>query len=474
MRTGHAAWLPSLAAVAGQRLGLDFPPERWAQLERTIHAAAREQGTRDADAFARRLLDDAASGAPLDLLAHALTVGETYFFREPRSFEVLEQEILPALIAARRATGQRLRLWSAGCCTGEEAYSLAIVVDRLLPQRHDGQVTILATDVNPRFLHTAQRAEFGPWSFRGAPPGLQERYFTPVGEQRFALDPRIRRMVKFARLNLAEPGYPAWGNDTQAMDIILCRNVLMYFSAAQALRVVGRLREALVDGGWLSLSATEAPVKHMAGLEVVAFEGATFQRASSVPAEPPRLAPWPPMQAEGAVSRPVPAAAAAQAVHAAVAPAEAGPRAPEAAPAPAPHGQAAGPLSLAQAQALADAGRLQEARAAIEQLLSGAKLDPAAHYLHAVILQELGQDAQAAEALKRALYLDPDFALAHHALGQLALRAGRGAPAMRHLRHALTALDRLDAEAVLPHSGGLAAGHLRTLIGTVLANRWIA
>jgi chemotaxis protein methyltransferase CheR len=134
-----AAWLPPLAALVGERLGLDFPPERWADLERGIRLAAQQAGAADVDTFARDQLAASPDERRLAVLAEALTVGETYFFRERRSFEVLEQQILPSIIAARRSAAPWLRLWSAGCCTGEEAYSLAIVVDRLLPRRRRGR-----------------------------------------------------------------------------------------------------------------------------------------------------------------------------------------------------------------------------------------------------------------------------------------------------------------------------------------------
>jgi chemotaxis protein methyltransferase CheR len=442
-RAGSAAWLPALAALAGERLGLDYPRERWADLERSIDVAAREQGDDNTEAFARRLLGAAAGGEQLDLLARALTVGETYFFRERRSFEVLEQDILPALIAERRASSRHLRLWSASCCSGEEAYSLAMVVDRLLPlpQRQGWDVSILATDVNPHFLRRAVRAEFGPWSFRDAPEGLQARYFTPAGDGRLALLPHIRQMVSFGQLNLAGTGYPSARSGTESMDLILCRNVLMYFTPQQAQRVMGRLQAALRDGGWLCVGAAEAPLKTLQGLMPAAIDGAAFYR-------------------KAAASAPQPAPSG-------VAPA--GPL-PTATPPPAPRDNAT-PDPLQHARALADAGALEPARAAVEKLVAAAKLDPEAHYLHAVILQELGQDAGAEQALKRALYLDPDFALAHHALGQLALRGGRPTPAQRHFHHALAALERLDAASVLPHSGGLAAGHLRAVIQALLAGR---
>jgi chemotaxis protein methyltransferase CheR len=360
---------------------------------------------------------------------------------------LIEREILPPLIADCRAAGRPLRLWSAGCCTGEEAYSLAMVVDRLWPQREPGQASLLATDLNPRFLRIAARGEFGAWSFRDAPEGLRERGFTPLPDGRFALRPRIRAMVRFAQLNLAEPGWPAWGSGTVAMDLILCRNVLMYFALPRVQQVLGRLCAALADGGWLSLGAAESPAQPVPGLQAVPFDGATFHR------------------------KPGNRSIAATASTAAIAPAAPPAATPAVQPAPqaAPAAAAPAPALLPPARALADAGRLQQALAGVEQALAADKLDAEAHYLHAAILQELARDGDAEQALRRAVYLEPGFALAHHALGRLALRQQRRADALRHFRQTLAELARWPDDSVLPHSDGLAAGHLRAMVEGVLA-----
>ena len=470
---GPAAWLPPLASLVGERLGLDYPPERWPDLERGMRVAALQAGAGNADVFAATLLDATPPQRQLDTLAEALTVGETYFFRERRSFEILEQEILPPLIAARRSAGRHLRLWSAGCCTGEEAYSLAIVVDRLLPQRQDWQVTILGTDVNPAFLRAAARGDFGDWSFRGAPPGFRDRYFTRTPAQRWQLDPRIRRMVRFRPLNLVQPGFP--DGHTEAMDLILCRNVLMYFSPHRMQQVLGRLEHALADGGWLSVSAAEAMVKSLHALTPAGFDGAVFYRKAAragepVPAAAVRAA-WPPSVEppggrlpEAFAAEPVPAPApdpepAAIGIAAATADADVD------VDAHAPSDL----LRLARQQA--DAGQLPLARATVERALVQAKLDAGAHQLHALILEELGLADEARAALQRAIYLEPDFVLAHHALGQLALRQGLAAQARRHFGHVLALLGDLPAEAELPRSDGLSAGHLRVLVEAVSSRR---
>lgn len=456
-----AVWLPRMALWIHDRLGLDFPPERWSELDRGIANAARENGYKDPGAYAHEFMALAPSAKQVEVLVDALTIGETYFFRERRSFEVLEHEILPPLIAAREHSTRCLRLWSAGCCTGEEAYSLAILVDRLLPRREGWHITILGTDVNPRYLRAAACGEFGSWSFRDAPAGLQERYFTPVGNGRFAIDPRIRQMVSLSELNLADATYPEDHGVVHSMDVILCRNVLMYFSAVQRQQVMDRLARTLVAGGWYSASATENSVKSLHSLLPVYFEGVVFHRKPGG-----GLTIQTPPHERALVEQAPPATLA-------PAPAVAPPVGPEQQPLATVEAPFAGPPSanacLDEARRHADAGRLGLARDTVEKALAVNKLDAGLHHLHAAILRELGCDAQARQAWRRAIYLDPGFVVAHHGLGMLALRQGLGNEARQHLQNVLVLLARQDAQAPLPYSDGLAAGHLKAMTETALA-----
>lgn len=242
--------------VAGQ-MGLHFPRERWRELESGIRSAARELGIAEVTSWARSLLATPLTKHQVEILASEFTIGETYFLRDKRGFEIIGERVLPELIRARRGIGQRLRIWSAGCCTGEEPYSIAILLDRALPDLSDWQVTILATDINPRFLQKAAEGVFSEWSFRDAPVWLKERYFQPVTGRRYAILPRIRERVAFAYLNLADDVYPSLAGNTNAMDLILCRNVLMYFVPERAEKVVDNFCRSLVEGGWLVVSAVE-------------------------------------------------------------------------------------------------------------------------------------------------------------------------------------------------------------------------
>ena len=268
--------LSQLSECVASQLGLHFPRTRWRDLERGIQSAAREFGTPDAESCARWLLSAPLTKNQIEILASELTVGETYFFREQRSFAILGERILPELLRVRQGAERRLRIWSAGCCTGEEPYSIAILLDRVLPDPRQWHVTILGTDVNPRFLQKAAQGVFGEWSFRAAPAWLKENYFTPVGAQRFEILPRIKAMVTFACLNLAQDAYPALASGTHAMDLIFCRNVLMYFTAEHAQRVIHQFHRSLVEGGWLIVSPVETSAQLFSLFAPIHFEQAVL------------------------------------------------------------------------------------------------------------------------------------------------------------------------------------------------------
>ncbi|MGH8705397.1 MAG: CheR family methyltransferase, partial [Burkholderiales bacterium] len=254
-------------------IGLHFPQERWRDLERGLAASARDFDLPDAETCARWLLSEPLTRKQIEVLASHLTVGETYFFREKRSIEILEQHVLPELLRSRRGAEQRLRIWSAGCCTGEEPYSVAMLLDRLILDPEAWNVTLLATDINPRFLRKAAQGVYGEWSFRDTPGWVRERYFKTRRDGRCELHPHVRKKVTFSYLNLADDVYPSLLNNTNAMDVILCRNVLRYFAAERARQVVGNLFRSLVDGGWLIVSPAEASNALFSPFSAVPFPG---------------------------------------------------------------------------------------------------------------------------------------------------------------------------------------------------------
>lgn len=476
--TVDSSLLSDFSAFVEKRLGLHFPEGRTRELERGIRFAARELGYEDAGSCVRWLLSSPISMSQIETLASHLTIGETYFFRDKGSFDALSEHVLPNLIRVRKGKEQRLRIWSAGCSSGEEAYSIAMSLDRIVPDPEDWHITILATDINLQRLERAAKGVYRDWSFRGTPDWVKERYFVKTTDG-FQISPNIKRMVTFCYHNLMDDPYPTLIGNTGALDIIFCRNVLMYFSRERAKEAIGRLNRCLVNDGWFIVSPVEA--SHVIGGELkgVKFPAATLYRKVAAGSEPEksgsgepapgidlkkRQTAQPPLRSDPAGTSKV---ALPEIDDRDPSPAPPLPTAPvrkEASPppsVPAAHDVA----SLAsQAKAVADEGRLSEALEMCERALRADKLSASLQYLKATILTEIGSISEAAASLKRAIYIDQGFVLAHFALGHLMHRQERYREAERYFENARSLLKSCGHEDILPESEGLSAVRLLEII----------
>ncbi|WP_246044613.1 CheR family methyltransferase [Geomonas ferrireducens] len=237
-----SATLQLFAAFVAKELGLHFRKERFAELAQKMATLAHQEGVEELERYLLQLMSAPLGKERLRLLASALTIGETYFLRDPKSYQVLEERVLPGLIAARRRGNRTIRIWSAGCSTGEEPYSIAIILSRVLRDTTGWKITILGTDLNEHALERARLGVYGKWSFRNA-PGWLMNYFTQRPDGSFEIANGIREMVRFGHLNLAEnadtPSPIAGG-----ADVIFCRNVMLYFHEEQIEKTVARFRRA--------------------------------------------------------------------------------------------------------------------------------------------------------------------------------------------------------------------------------------
>jgi chemotaxis protein methyltransferase CheR len=493
--------LGRVSAYVAERMGLHFPKERWNDLERGLRQAAPELGFKDGESCARSLLLSPMTKPQIEILASYLTVGETYFFRDKKNFDILENRILPALIQKKRDSGRQLRIWSAGCATGEEAYSVAILLRRLIHDIKTWNITILATDINPLFLGKAANGVYGEWSFRDVPAWVKERYFQSRGQGKFAILPDIKKSVTFAYHNLAEDPYPSLLNNTNAMDIILCRNVLMYFSRDHQQNVVRRLCNSLVEGGLLFGSPTEisaadcAPFLQQHFPEATLYQKDSYAKASldypapmKLPVPVPELRPpvsFAPPAFPGSEKPPVEAAL--SALTKATEPEK------KTAQQSDPYqdaltfyqrsqyqeaeekisillsgGHETAPALALLARIRANLGRLAEARDLCAKAIGADKLNPGYHYLLATILQELAITEESMSSFKRAIYLDPNFVLAHFALGTFALQQGKTKESDKHLENARRALRNFGHDDILPESEGVTAGRMEEIIMSTL------
>ena len=425
-----------LALVAG-RSGMVFAPNRRVEAETGIARAMKRAGDGDRAAYLRRLHGDPGA---LDDLVDEVTVGETHFMRDPDQLELIRREILPALAVRRNAGGAPPRVWSAGCASGEEAYTLAILLEQC--GLHE-DAFVLGTDLSTSALARARAAAYSAWSMRGVSGEFLEAYFRPASRRRVVMS-RLRERVHFGRLNLVgdEP-YASAG--AMAMDLVLCRNVLIYFDHETAGRIAARLFDALAPGGVLLTGGADLLLGGFAPFEVtVTPVGLVYRRPQAEAPPAPRAArPSPPLAATERLPPPPPLPAAPVA------------ETPPSAPAPDLERDAFDRVTaLANAKGAADAERV--ARASLRRH----PLDARLHYLRATLLLTLGHEHEAEEATERALYLDRSLAVAHFFLGTLLRMRGERGAALRAFRNARNLCAELPADGEVPAGAGERVGAL--------------
>ncbi len=242
--------IQKLASLVSQKTGLRVADRDGGAVRKAAAERAREKKLTSPEDYLRLLESDTAESAiELDHLISPLMVGESYFFRDKGQFQLVRDKILPEL-AERRKNDKTLNIWSAGCARGEEAYSIAITISETFPDLADWKIRILGTDAKEEFLEKARGGVYGAWSFRAVPDGVIKKYFYER-DDRFELDLRIREMVVFLRGDLGEDDYPAPFGDLRDMDLILCRNVFIYYKSEAVAKMVKKLAETLRDGGYL-------------------------------------------------------------------------------------------------------------------------------------------------------------------------------------------------------------------------------
>jgi chemotaxis protein methyltransferase WspC len=408
--------LIGVEAVVRERLGMDPASLGLSALHQAVQVRMRARGASSHAEYAGLLaLDPAEAGA----LGVELAVPESWFFRGGHQLFDRVAEFVAARAAAR-PPGQGVRVLSAPCSTGEEPYSVAIAC-------HEGFVppdayAIDAVDVSARHLERATAARYPNFSFRESGPDIRPAHFKSVGEQ-WELLPHLRRQVRFRTANLTDPGFLS---DEPRYDVIFCRNVFIYLTPDGRRRAMASLERLLAPDGMLCLTPGEAdrlpPGQFTASGDSGLYRRAAAVPAVAVPAPPPVLrAPLPRVD-------PVPP--------------------PIEEPAPVVMGPVAAvqpkPASLEAARALADAGRLAEARLACERMLKDAPASGALQALLGTIELAQGRADAAADAFRRSLYLDPDCVEALEQMIVITDRKGNAAQAAA-LRRRLARLSREDA-----------------------------
>ncbi len=462
---------PALKDAVIEATGLAYYRDKDDDLADRLDRRLRAAGAGDCAAYLALLRDPRHGDAELDRLIEQLTVGETSFFRHPEIFDGLRSVIMPSLLERNRVR-RRLRIWCAGCSVGAEAYTLSILLNREFARELNGwDVSIVGTDINRAFLARARDGVFNTWHLRGLDEDTLHECFTRSGDE-WAIRPEFREGVSFQYHNLVRNPFPSLMNGLTGLDLIFCRNVLIYFSPDIMRRLVEQFRESLVDGGWLLVGHAEPNVNMFRTFHTVNVPGAVLYQRPETPAahatgQAPRPAagtdavtPWPtfdpPVKNEGGHKAAGAAASASddRAAAAGFKPSRRG------------RGYAASPRDdggLAEVERLANAGDLDVAARCCERLAGDRPTDPVPHLRLAMLAEQLGRHRQAEASLRKALAIAPDNALAHYLTGLLEQKSGRRSGAVSAYARAIDALDSQPDGATLAGMDGLTAGELREL-----------
>lgn len=451
--SAHDPAFEALKARIIARTGHDYYRDKDDQLIERIaeRMAATGQG---ADAYLA-LLDGDAGGDEWAALESGITINETFFFRFAEQFDVLRRILLPRLIAAR-AQDKRLRIWSVGCSTGAEPYSIAIILSDLLGDGiADWRIAITGTDIDQAALHTAREARYTGWAMRTLGEDERARLFDREGAA-YRLKPRYRGLVRFERHNMVDLLGESAALQFVDFDLILCRNVLIYFSQPMAKAMVGALANRLAADGHLFLGHAEPSPDFAEVAGTVDLAGLLVYRrpdsAVEAPAEPAIVAP-----AAAPIARP-----------ARPQPARAAKRAPRPAPPPETQPPPSG-VPFAELRAALAAGDAGQALRLADEQAARVPRDPVAHYLGALGALALGEKARAERGFRNALYLDNRFAMGHYLLGRHLLAEGRADEGRRALGNALRAVRDLPADAELVEGDGMTAAMLADAARSAMA-----
>lgn len=462
--------IADLVSFVRDRAGIVLRDHQEERLRTSLHEACVQFGVGSADAFVRRVKTLPADAPEREFLISRITIGESYFFRDGNQVAFLRDIWLPRLVEQKRKTGQRsLRIWCAGCSDGQEPYTVSMLLQEGMPDLDAWDVNILATDINADALQTATAGRYSAWSFRTTSDMLRNRYFHHDGDM-YALNEDVRSRVSFSYLNLVDDSFPSLLNHTAHLDLILCRNVFIYFDRPTVSKVVKKFAACLVPGGHLVVGAADPVELENDGLIYHHNAKAGYfvrgdtdvsprieitERPTSTRTPKPRAAleprvASPKAPAESTLDDLVAAAdwqGAIEAIHQL-------------------ESQGAIDVNLrrAKAKAFANLGALDEALEECVALLEMDSTDKHSQFLLGLVQLDRGDVRAAEKAFRSALFLDRQFIEAHHQLGLTLVRAGNQRAGVKSLNNALSLAVAAPDDQIVHESGGMTMDRLADVL----------
>ena len=463
-----------------ERTGIFFGPRRRNELQRHIQTILKKQIAPDINTLYQKLAQQETNSSIWDCYIDTIIVGETYFFREKLLFQALQQKILPEIIT-RHQKDKVLRIWSAGCSTGEEPYSLSILLDQLLGSEINlWRIFILATDINKPSLKKGIDGLYRKWSLRQTSENIISTYFQKENDL-YRIRKDIQKRVMFSYLNLKDPVYPALSTCTHAMDLILWRNVAIYLSDTVIADVLKRFYQCLLPLGYFNIGASEAG--YMGETEFVSkqYSGTFIYQKMPTPLQSKPLPVYPvkksalpekglefnktfrfqsnPPTPEPILTRQTLLEKAQQSANTRN------------------YSQAIDQFRsylnknsndadvwYQLARVYANSGDLEHAKEACLSAIDKNPLLVEAYYIIGLINEENGEIENAIQNYKKSLYLQSDFVLAHYHLSMIYLQIKDDQQAERHRVHAIRILSRRSGEEILSGADDLTVEQLLAMM----------
>ncbi len=466
-RTGS---VEKVAVIIENEFGLYYPPNRYEDLLRGLSGAATLlYGNSDNSVIIDEILQNGS--VPDDIseqLISSLTITETYFFRENPSITLFVNKIIQAI----KDVEKEFRIWCAGCSSGEEPYTLAMLLRENLNTTQLERVRILATDVNHNALEKAKNGIYTEWSFRETPAEFREKYFKN-SHGKWIIDGKIKKMVEFGKLNLANEFSPE-KIGFKGFDLIFCRNVLMYFSPAVIKNITAKFYELLPEGGWLVVSQVELNDEYFGKFAKFSYDNGIFyikattlntthknrgERGKSLL-----------KNSSNVIVKPQKKTSKIQAFKNPV----------ESKPTILTFGdlemlynkgnyeecinhclylteneKKSGSVCMLLAKCYANRGEYSKSIETIDKILLSGGSGEDIYYLYGTVLKELKETKRAIEAFKKVLYLNPDHLFSNLLLGNILNEEGNGDKAARYYKIVLEILSNTDDSHIIPESGGL-------------------
>lgn len=452
--------LESVISFLEQQTGLVFSEAHLAQVRQSVRES---MANLSASEFIELLKQDKSQ---VDQLISKVTINETYFFRDSNHFDLISKRLIPDF-NQKHGPNSHYKMWSAGCSSGEEAYSLAILMAKIGMLNHS---KIFATDIDNAALSKAKAASYSEWSFRNTDSSLRQ-YFT-AANNRSQLRSEIKEKVIFSQLNLAADKYPSFARGLYDLDLILCRNVLIYFDPTTIEKTANSLYESLNDDGVLICGPSDPSLVEYAAFHLNIEAGVSFYTKQKK-VKPITIIPSKSVVEKKAEKRVkvtalkpiILAAETASALEAALKQAEVA----------LAKGDYTGAINwtelhchdlrafLVNLKATASATGSNSALAKLIKNRSNFILSQELTYLTAILQIDCGMPAEAQASLMKTIYLNPSLAIAHFTLAILQKRNGDSAGAKKSLRNAIDICSNQDKTAILELSDGESAGRILEL-----------